>query len=710
MMELLSNPWVITGIGVGAFVLLVGLVGVTLARFYVRASADEALVRTGKGGTQVVIGGGILNLPVIHQVMRVSLRTVTLTVERLGKQALVTKDKIKAQCTMELYIRVDNTEEGIKTAAQSFGARNVEAGVLSEIVEGKLTDALRGVAAVKDFAELHANREEFAEAVKQALTEELAKNGLKLESTSLTDLSQLPVAQMDPNDVHDAVGLQNITQIVAEAQQRTNQLQKNKEVTIQEQNVKARETALRLEKERAFLEAAQAREVAERRAAEAADEKKAVLLKEQEAAEAALEQKRAIEEAQIAQEQAVEERNLSRQRAIAEAGSAKEEAERTAQILASKAVEAAQIAKAQTIEAAEIAKQKAVEAAQIEKSKVIETAEIEKQVAIVDADRLKAAAEAEKAKAEALETEARESIKTAAESAEAERVKKIALIKAEEEAQRAKIDAEREAHVSEVKAKADLVVAQRQAESEKAEAEGKANAVRATAEAEADKVRAAAQAEADEKTKLAEASKTVARENAEAEALKVKMAAEAKAEAVKVRAVAEAEAASLDAEAKIKLAQARLKEGEAEAEARQKMVEAENAVDNRILMLRAIEKGIDRAPEVVREFVKSAEAIGEMKVVQVNGLDGLFGGGGSEGGGITSTPLGLGLSTLAQAAAVTPVFKVLMDQAGVNTGDLAEAVSSRLKSAGKAAVEEFKRGPSAPPSNSRKVVTQSASE
>ena len=661
------ETWMIVVGSVVAFIALIFVIGLVLARFYVRASADEAIVRTGQGGTKVVIGGGILNLPVIHQVMRVSLRTVTLTVERMGKQALVTADKIKAICTMELYIRVDNTEEGIKTAAQSFGERNVEAAVLSEIVEGKLTDALRGVAAVKNFAELHANREEFAEAVKKALTEELAKNGLKLESTSLTNLSQLPIEQMDPNDVHDAVGLQNITEIVADAQQRTNQLEKNKEVTIQNQNVKAREQALLLEKEQAFLEAAQAREVAERRAAEAADERKAILLKEQEAREAEEEQKRAVEAAKIAQEQAVAERDLDRQRAVAEAQARKEEAERTAQILAAKSIEAAQIEKAQAIEAAEIIKQKA-----------IETAQIEKQVAIVEADRLKAAAEAEKAKAEALETEARESIKTAAEKAEADRNKVIEVIQAQKEAERSKIDAEREAHVAEVKARADLLVAQQRAEAEKAEAEGQANAVREQAKAQADKARAEAKAAADAKLVAAEAAKTEAERQAEAGAIKVRMRAEA-----------EAEAATLDAEAKIKLAEALEKEGEAKANARRLMVEAENAVDNRILILRAVEKGIDRAPEVVREFVKSAEAIGEMKVLQINGLNGSGEGEGGFGE-FNSTPLGMGLTALLQAAAVAPVAKGLMSHAGISTDEVVNTVATKLKSVAKAGFEELR--------------------
>ena len=106
--------------GVGIFFMFLLSVGATMSRFYQRAAADEALVRTGSGGTKVSIGGGMLVLPVLHQIMRVSLRTITLTVERFGEHALVTADKIKACCTMELYIKVDDTEEEVVVMATSM--------------------------------------------------------------------------------------------------------------------------------------------------------------------------------------------------------------------------------------------------------------------------------------------------------------------------------------------------------------------------------------------------------------------------------------------------------------------------------------------------------------------------------------------------------------------------------------------------------------
>lgn len=663
------DPFILGAGAVGALFLFLVVVGLMVKRFYERASADEALVRTGMGGTNVIIGGGMIVLPGLHQLMRVSLRTITLTVERMGRQALVTADKIKACCTMELYIKVDDTEEAVITAARSFGARNVDEGVLAEIVEGKLTDALRGVAANKTFLELHAQREEFAEAVKKALVDELRKNGLKLESTSLTNLSQLPIADMDPNDVFDAEGLRNILSTVSRAQQESNEIDRQKEVVIQSQNVTARRRDLELSQEQAFLEADQKKQIAEYQAQKKAEERMAVLAQEQAAAEAALDQRRQVEQAKIAQEEAVTARDLQRQEAIARAEAEKNQAERTAQILAQKTIEAAEIERAEALEAAEIRKAKAIEAAQIEKAKAVEAADVakkqaievatvEKAVALALAETEKSKAEAAKAQAEAEEAAAVEAITTAERTAVAQREKEIAVIKSREEAEQAQISADKEAYVAEVAAKAEREVKRARAEAEQAEAAGRANAVREAAQARADEVRLQAQA-----------TKDAASLEAEADAVKIRVEAEAR-----------SEAASLDAEAKIRLAEATLKEGEAEAEARRKMIEAENAVDSRILMLQAAEQAIRTTPSVVRELVKSAEVIGEMKVLRIEGgFPGAGGGDASPLGSLGQTPLGLGLTTLAQGTALLPLIKGLMEHAGVTGGDLVDQVKEAVR-------------------------------
>ena len=110
------------------------------------------------------------------------------------------------------------------------------------------------------------------------------------------------------------------------------------------------------------------------------------------------------------------------------------------------------------------------------------------------------------------------------------------------------------------------------------------------------------------------------------------------------------------------------------------MVQAENAIDSRLLLLKAAEQAIAVSPEVVREFVKSAEVIGDMKVLQIGG--GGFGGGSGEEGGFMGemgkTPLGLGLTTLAQGTALLPLIKGLMEHAGVGADDVLSKVKSAV--------------------------------
>src|SRR5271155_1777720 len=97
MIDIVNRPsFIIIALAIVLIVFVFAVVAVSLARFYRRCGADEALVRTGSGGNKVVIGGGVTVYPVVHQLLRVSLRSVKLLVERSGKNALVTGGKIKA--------------------------------------------------------------------------------------------------------------------------------------------------------------------------------------------------------------------------------------------------------------------------------------------------------------------------------------------------------------------------------------------------------------------------------------------------------------------------------------------------------------------------------------------------------------------------------------------------------------------------------------
>ena len=53
------------------FVLLLGL-GFILTRLYKRASKDVSFVRTGFGGQKVIVDGGAIVLPILHEIIPVN--------------------------------------------------------------------------------------------------------------------------------------------------------------------------------------------------------------------------------------------------------------------------------------------------------------------------------------------------------------------------------------------------------------------------------------------------------------------------------------------------------------------------------------------------------------------------------------------------------------------------------------------------------------
>ncbi len=473
----------------GSLLLIAGAIAVALlflvstvtlvSRCYRRCGADEALVRTGSGGNKVIIGGGVLVFPVIHQLLRVSLRSVKLNVERSGKNALVTGDKIKANVTTELYIKVEPIAEDVLAAARSFGERNLDEHAIGDLIEGKLTDALRSVAANQTFMSLHGKRKEFAEHIQAALAEELKKNGLTLENVSITSFAMVPVTELDDSDVFDAEGLRAITESVQSNREKTNQIQREKETQIQAQNVEARMRQLQLEQQQKQAEADQARRVAEYASIQSSETAKAVYVQDQARELAAYEKQRAVETARIAQEQAI---------AVAQAG--KQRAEREAQIAAQKGQQQAEIEKDKVVQAAEIERQKALEAATIEKEKVvgaalivkeqaIEVARIGKQIAVTQSEEQHARAQAAKALALAEEEKAKQSIATVESSARAEREKTIQVIAAEAEAAKQTIAAAAAAAAALKEAEAIVTMARATAQRGVADAEARRKLVEA---------------------------------------------------------------------------------------------------------------------------------------------------------------------------------------------------------------------------------------
>jgi len=102
------------------------ILGLILTQFYKRATKETAIVRTGAGGEKVIINGGCIVLPVVHEITKVNLKTLRIKVSRSGTQGLISADTLRVNCTAEFFVRVKTDELSVSTAAQTLGLRTLK--------------------------------------------------------------------------------------------------------------------------------------------------------------------------------------------------------------------------------------------------------------------------------------------------------------------------------------------------------------------------------------------------------------------------------------------------------------------------------------------------------------------------------------------------------------------------------------------------------
>jgi uncharacterized membrane protein YqiK len=410
-------------------------------------------VRTGFGGQKVIMDGGALVIPVLQEVIPVNMNTLRLEVLRRNEQALITKDRMRVDVQAEFYVRVKPTLDAVADAAQTLGRKTMNPDELKKLVEGKFVDALRSVAAEMRMEELHEQRVDFVQKVQKAVTEDLLKNGLELETVSLTGLDQTSKEYFNPDNAFDAQGLTRLTEEIEQRRKQRNDIEQDTEVAIRNKNLEAEKLKLQLAREDEYARLEQEREIEIRRAAQASNIAEERARKQQEAEQAEILAKREIENAQINAKRSVEETRIETEREIKER---------------------------------EIGKLKAVETAEIERKKTVELAEQDQKIAIAEKSREQSEAEALADKARALAVKAAEEVITVKEAEIAQRIKQIELVEAsklaEREAIKVTVEAEAEKKASEDKAKAVFVIADGDAKAEKLRAE--AAAIRYEVEAE----------------------------------------------------------------------------------------------------------------------------------------------------------------------------------------------------------------------------------
>ena len=290
----MSAPAIVFTVLIVAAVTLL-LVWLLYSRRYQKASKETAFIRTGFGGQKVVMNGGALVIPTLHEIIQVNMNTLRLEIRREHSQSLVTKDRLRMDVQAEFYIRVKPTVEAITTAAQTLGRRTLNPDALKGLVEGKFVNALRVVAAEMNMDELHQNRGEFVRRVQEEVGEGLVKNGLELESVSLSDLNQTDKKHFNPQNAFDAQGLTLLTEMIQNRSKQRNAIERDTEIAIRKKDLEAERQKLDLTREEEFARLDQQREIEVRRADQQTNITKEQVAQERAAREAELTAKQQVE-------------------------------------------------------------------------------------------------------------------------------------------------------------------------------------------------------------------------------------------------------------------------------------------------------------------------------------------------------------------------------------------------------------------------------
>ncbi len=568
--------------GIILIALAIAIIVYLLHWLYRRSSKEVSFVRTGMFGEKVVISGGAFVLPIIHNITQVGMRTLSLSIKRAGDKSLITKDRMRAELVTEFFTKVPAEAKAVSTAAQTLGNRTLDPEHLKEVVAGRFADALGEVAAKMTLDEIQENRGQFVKEVAKIANESIGHTGLALETVSMISLDQAPIEIFNPANTFDSQGLTQLTEQIESRKKKRNDITQDTKISIESKNLETIQKELEIKKNEEFSKYQQEREIAIQKATERTATIKEKAEKEREAEESEIKNQEKIEVAKISQNQVIEvEKKLTETRLIEEIEKRRKEQN-------------------------ELEKNSAFE---------IRQKDLETEVKILNLDK-----ESEYAR---LEKQRNVDIKRAQE--------KATIIKEQSERQK---DAEEAQIISEQEIKNAKIEQQKNIDSHRIESE---KVVRLL---DIEKVKRLSIEEHQKNLEIINKSKQVLKSKAEEENIRAK-AIEAEERANSARYVEKAQGikkvdvitAASKAEQERHTTMAAKLRYEIDAAGKESLNAAENLRSDASRRSALRLKLADKIESIIRESVKPMANIGEIKIIDVNGLPGFSGTSGSSGGG-----------------------------------------------------------------------------
>jgi uncharacterized membrane protein YqiK len=224
------TPPTIIGIVIGVVAVICMLFSLFISEHYHIASHDEILIRTGNGGMKIISGGkGALRIPVLQRIQRLKLTNILIDID-CPWGVFFTNEGQETWFRIRLSLSPCNDVESILKALKAFGIEDEEMDLYLDLDQNKLIEVAKAVLIseispiCKKFyaAELLQNpnsllSEELSKVTQHIKMEFADAYGLSLKTIAITSLSIKDSSgeKMEAvPDVHDAVGLRAITQII----------------------------------------------------------------------------------------------------------------------------------------------------------------------------------------------------------------------------------------------------------------------------------------------------------------------------------------------------------------------------------------------------------------------------------------------------------------------------------------------------------------
>jgi uncharacterized membrane protein YqiK len=236
------------------------LLGLMVSRLFRKVPQGQALV-VSKWRTVVVTFTGQVVIPVIHKSEIMDISVKNIQIERRGKgNGLICKDNIRADISVEFFVKVDPTEQAVKKVAQAIGCeRASDIQTLNTLFAAKFSEALKTVGKKFEFESLYTDRDSFRDEIVEIIGKDL--NGYVLEDVAIDYLEQTPLADFDPDNILDADGIRKITERTAIQHIETNKAEQLEREETTRRTVDADKAVFEMERDRAEAQARQQQEI-----------------------------------------------------------------------------------------------------------------------------------------------------------------------------------------------------------------------------------------------------------------------------------------------------------------------------------------------------------------------------------------------------------------------------------------------------------------